>query len=212
MARRRARHRGRLPVTAVLRPKANMARLRGRRAQGHLLHQKATGLRRRKAAATDRRLKDRNTGRIPPVRLRWPRHLLPAFRPNGARDIRTSAANWQSGLQERGRTDRHQASRRTADHRQARTRRHHRRRNSRIISNMSLTLSLSKGEASSFDKLRMRSLFATLHPMSCGSGVQMTSSMRGAPSASMTRRSKPRATPLAAGMCESAARKSSSRG
>lgn len=43
-------------------------------------------------------------------------------------------------------------------------------------------------------------------------GVQMTSLMREAPSASITRRSKPIATPLASGMAWSAARKSSSSG
>ena len=43
-------------------------------------------------------------------------------------------------------------------------------------------------------------------------GVQSTCSMRVAPVASMTRRSKPSAAPLAGGMCASAARKSSSIG
>ena len=63
-----------------------------------------------------------------------------------------------------------------------------------------LALSSSKGEALIFYRI------------SSGSGVQITSSMRGAPSASMTSRSKPSATPLASGICGSAASKSSSSG
>ena len=43
-------------------------------------------------------------------------------------------------------------------------------------------------------------------------GVHWTSAMRGAPSSSITRRSKPSAQPAASGMCGSAARKSSSIG
>ena len=45
-----------------------------------------------------------------------------------------------------------------------------------------------------------------------GRGVHITCSMRSAPLASMTSRSKPSATPLAAGMTATAARKSSSTG
>ena len=45
-----------------------------------------------------------------------------------------------------------------------------------------------------------------------GTGVQSTSSMDRAAVASITRRSKPMAMPLAAGICPSAARKSSSSG
>ena len=50
------------------------------------------------------------------------------------------------------------------------------------------------------------------HGSNSATGVQMTSSIRRAPVASMASRSKPRAMPLASGMIASASRKSSSSG
>ena len=52
----------------------------------------------------------------------------------------------------------------------------------------------------------------TVHGRVSTTGVQITSSMRLAPQASIASRSKPRAIPAASGMCPSAARKSSSIG
>ena len=50
---------------------------------------------------------------------------------------------------------------------------------------------------------------AMLHYGKFGKGVHNTASMLGAPVASITNRSKPSATPLAGGMYDKAARKSS---
>lgn len=57
-----------------------------------------------------------------------------------------------------------------------------------------------------------RLVFSRLRRPAQATGVQITSSMRGAPVASITRRSKPRAMPLAGGIWPRAARKSSSSG
>ncbi len=67
------------------------------------------------------------------------------------------------------------------------------------------------------DEARFRQLLgaaqrAAAHGAVSATGVHSTSSIRPAPQASMTRRSKPSAMPDASGMCARAARKSSSMG
>ena len=60
------------------------------------------------------------------------------------------------------------------------------------------------------DEPRLRQLLGAAQ--GAGHGAHSTPSMREAPVASITSRSKPNAAPLAGGMCASAARKSSSMG